>query len=143
MVNLPKLSIAAKLYAIFALLATATVALALVAVVNARRHADLNRDYESAFLGVQFVERLNGMIYAMRLEARGIFMSADNVSARRYASNLVQYNDRLGDVLTEWTWVLRPSEQAQFEASCSSVPRYGRWREEFDCRSFNDLCFLL
>ena len=50
MVNLPKLSIAAKLYAIFALLATATVALALVAVVNARRHADLNRDYESAFL---------------------------------------------------------------------------------------------
>jgi hypothetical protein len=29
------------------------------------------------------------------------------VSARRYASNLVQYNDRLGDVLTEWTWVLR------------------------------------
>jgi methyl-accepting chemotaxis protein len=124
MVNLPKLSIAAKLYAIFALLATATVALALVAIVNARRHADLNRDYESAFRGVQFVERLNGMIYAMRLEARGVFMSADNVSARRYASNLVQYNDRLGDVLTEWTWVLRPSERAQFEALSGRIKAY-------------------
>ena len=99
-------------------------ALALVAIVNARRHADLNRDYESAFRGVQFVERLNGMIYAMRLEARGVFMSADNVSARRYASNLVQYNDRLGDVLTEWTWVLRPSERAQFEALSGRIKAY-------------------
>ena len=41
MVNLPRLSIAAKLYAIFALLATATVVLAVVAVVSARRHAAL------------------------------------------------------------------------------------------------------
>jgi len=40
-VRLPSFSIAAKLYAIFALLATATVALALVAVLNARRHAAL------------------------------------------------------------------------------------------------------
>ena len=49
MVRFPKLSIAAKLYAIFALLATATVALALVAVVNARRHAALTEEYEAAF----------------------------------------------------------------------------------------------
>ena len=40
-VKLPQLSIAAKLYAIFALLATVTVALAAVAVVNARHHAAL------------------------------------------------------------------------------------------------------
>ena len=51
-------------------------------------------------------------------------MSADNVSARRYASNLVQYNDRLGDVLTEWTWVLRPSERAQFEALSGRIKAY-------------------
>ena len=91
MVKLPKFSIAAKLYAIFALLATVTVVLALVAVLNARRHADLNRDYESAFRGAQFVERVNGIIYAMRLEARGIFMSADDVSAKRYAASLIRY----------------------------------------------------
>ena len=39
MAHLPRLSIAAKLYAIFALIATVTVVLALVAVVSARRHA--------------------------------------------------------------------------------------------------------
>ena len=41
------LSIAAKLYAIFALLATATVGLALVAVVSARHHATLTDEFES------------------------------------------------------------------------------------------------
>jgi len=41
MPRFPRLSIASKLYAIFALLATATVVLALVAVVTARRHAAL------------------------------------------------------------------------------------------------------
>ena len=48
LVNLPKLSIAAKLYAIFALLATATVALSVVAVSNARHHAALTDEFESA-----------------------------------------------------------------------------------------------
>ena len=39
--KLPHLTIATKLYAIFALLATMTVGLAAVAVINAYRHAAL------------------------------------------------------------------------------------------------------
>jgi len=39
--TLPKLSIAAKLYAIFALMATTTIALSVVAVTAARHHAAL------------------------------------------------------------------------------------------------------
>src|SRR5712691_3798107 len=47
MVNLPRFSIATKLYAIFALLATVTVALAFVAVVNANRHVATAAEYEA------------------------------------------------------------------------------------------------
>jgi len=50
-VNLPKLSIAAKLYAIFALMATATIALSAVAVQSAQQHAALTGDFESANVG--------------------------------------------------------------------------------------------
>ena len=57
--KLPRLSIAAKLYAIFALLATVTVALAVVAIVNAHRHAALTDEFESAFVGAENVERIN------------------------------------------------------------------------------------
>ena len=44
--KLAKLSIAAKLYVIFALLATVTVALAAVAILNANRHVALTREFE-------------------------------------------------------------------------------------------------
>ena len=49
MVHLPKLSIAAKLYAIFALLATATVLLAAVSVYTSRLHSDLTDDFGVIF----------------------------------------------------------------------------------------------
>ena len=72
---MPKLSIAAKLYAIFALMATVTVALSVVAVLNARGHAALTDEFESANAGNRNVERINGLIYAVMMESRGIYLS--------------------------------------------------------------------
>ena len=81
LVNLPKLSIAARLYAIFALMAPTTVALSMVAVSAARHHAALTDEFESANAGSWNVERINGLIYAMVMESRGIYMSADMAEA--------------------------------------------------------------
>jgi methyl-accepting chemotaxis protein len=78
---LPRLSIATKLYAILALLAIATVALAAVAVVNAWHHNALTQEFEAASQGAKHVERLNGLVYAVAMESRGIYMSADAKAA--------------------------------------------------------------
>ena len=78
---MPKLSIAAKLYAIFALMATTTVALSVVAVTNARHHAALTDEFQSANAGSWNVERINGLIYAVMMESRGIYMSSDRNTA--------------------------------------------------------------
>ena len=59
---LPRLSTATKLYAIFALLAIATVALAAVAVINARHHDVLTQEFEAASHGAKHIERLNGLL---------------------------------------------------------------------------------
>ncbi|MGC1623099.1 MAG: HAMP domain-containing protein [Pseudolabrys sp.] len=66
--KLPTLSIAARLYAIFALMAATTVALSVYAVSNARFHAALTEEFESANAGSWNVER-------------GIYMSADVADA--------------------------------------------------------------
>jgi hypothetical protein len=57
-VNLPKLSVAARLYAIFA----TTIALSVVAVTGARHHVALTDEFESANAGTWNVERVNGLI---------------------------------------------------------------------------------
>ncbi|MGB8140120.1 MAG: hypothetical protein WCF52_06500, partial [Pseudolabrys sp.] len=49
--KLPTLSVAARLYAIFALMAATTVALSVYAVSNARFHAALTEEFESANAG--------------------------------------------------------------------------------------------
>jgi methyl-accepting chemotaxis protein len=74
MPKLPRLSIAAKLYTIFALLATATMALAFLAAVNSRQNTALTADFKQAFLGAQDVERVNGLVYAVVMESRGVYM---------------------------------------------------------------------
>jgi methyl-accepting chemotaxis protein len=63
MTGLPKLSIAAKLYAIFGMLATVTAALAGVTAINAGRHAALTAEFAAASHGAQNAERISGLIY--------------------------------------------------------------------------------
>ena len=48
---MPRLSIAAKLYIIFSLLAVATIALAGIAVINARHQADMTGAYQTSLSG--------------------------------------------------------------------------------------------
>jgi methyl-accepting chemotaxis protein len=135
MVNLRKLSIAAKLYAIFALLATATVVVASVAVINARRHVAMTTEYEAAFRGTQNVERLNGLIYAVRLETRGILMSSDPIAAKSFASDVIRYNDRISDVVTEWRWDVRPEDLSQFEAMADRIKRFQEFTRDLASRA--------
>jgi methyl-accepting chemotaxis protein len=127
---LPRLSIATKLYAIFALLAIATVALAAVAVVNARHHDALTQEFEAASQGATHVERLNGLIYAVAMESRGVYMSADMDAAGPFLTGLIRVNDRIGDVITEWQWAVLPSDTAQFEAFAERVKQFQEFRRE-------------
>ena len=102
MAMLPKLSIAAKLYIIFTLLAAASIALAGIAVINARHQAEMTGAYQTSLSGTQNVERMNGLIYAVVMESRGIYMSPDTMTAKRYGDLLLKFNDRIAKVIEEW-----------------------------------------
>ena len=112
--KLPHFSIATKLYAIFALLATVTVALAVVAAVNARHHQVLADEFDAAQAGAQNVERANGLIYAVMMEARGIFLARDVASAKPLAEGLLSLTDRIGGVVAEWQTRMRADDASQF-----------------------------
>jgi methyl-accepting chemotaxis protein len=93
-VKLPQFSIATKLYAIFALLATMTVGLAAVAAFDSYQHAALTEELQSAYEGTTNVERINALIYAVVMESRGIYMSPDVATAKVYGDGLLVFNDR-------------------------------------------------
>jgi methyl-accepting chemotaxis protein len=122
--KLPQLSIATKLYAIFALLATVTVGLAAVALINARHHVALTGEFEAVLAGAQNVDRANGLIYAVMMEARGIYLSSDPQAAKPFAERLLSFNDRIGAVVATWQTQLRADDSAQFSDFAGRVSEF-------------------
>jgi methyl-accepting chemotaxis protein len=128
--KLPSLSIAAKLYTIFTLLATATVGLSLLAVLNARQNTALTNEFEQAFLGAQNVERVNGLVYAVVMESRGIYMSPDIPTAKRYGVLLLQFNDRIAKVVQDWRRSVGGADAAQFAEFEKRIQQFMEFRKE-------------
>jgi methyl-accepting chemotaxis protein len=128
--KLPSLSIAAKLYTIFALLATATAALAGIAVVNARHHAAMTSDYETSLAGTQNVERVDGLVYAVVMESRGIYMSSDIPTAKKYGDGLLKFNGRIEKVVQDWRKNVRADDATQFEEFSKRVAQFVEFRKE-------------
>jgi len=124
------LSIAAKLYVIFALLATVTAALAAAAIVNANRHVALNKAFESSFIGAENVERINALIYATVMESRGIYMSPDIETAKKFAAGLTRFNDQIGDVVAGWQKSILPEDAEVFAEFSSRVKDFEKFRRE-------------
>jgi methyl-accepting chemotaxis protein len=113
-VTLPKLSIAAKLYAIFALMATTTLGLSVVAVANARQHAALTAAFESADAGSRAMERIGGLLFAVMLETRGIAMAQGPSAVDEHAQAMLKANDRIGGAVNEWQLSVGTSDAADF-----------------------------
>jgi methyl-accepting chemotaxis protein len=126
----PKLSIAAKLYAIFALLVIAIAALASVAVVNSRRQAELTHEFQTAFAGTLNVDRVDGLIYAVVMESRGVYMSPDIATAKKYGAGLLKFVDRIGEVVAEWRRHVTGDELAKFEEFAKRIAQFQEFRRE-------------
>jgi methyl-accepting chemotaxis protein len=128
--NLAKLSIAAKLYVIFALLATVMVTLAAVAIFNAERHVARTNEFESAFVGAENVEHIESLIYAVVMESRGIYMSSDADTVKKYADGLTRFNEQIGSVVEEWQKSVLPEDAAVFAEFAARVHKFQDFRRE-------------
>jgi methyl-accepting chemotaxis protein len=129
-VKLPRLSIATKLYVIFALLATVTAGLAAVAVVNGHRHAALTNELETTFRGGQNVEQISGLIYAVLMESRGIYLSTDLETAKDHAAALAKFNNRIGDLMSVWQRNLRGDDADRFRELSGRIRIFRDFRTE-------------
>jgi len=128
--TLPKLSVAAKLYAIFALMATATIALSAVAVHAARHHQDLTDEFESANAGTLNVEKVNGLIYAVVMESRGVYMSTDIPTSKVYADGILKFNNQIAKVVDGWKKSVRGDDAELFEQFTGRIAQFIEFRKE-------------
>jgi len=111
-------------------MATTTIALSVVAVSNARHHAALTDEFESANAGTWNVERVNGLIYAVVMESRGVYMSSDLVTSKIYADGIIKFNKQIAKVVDDWKKSVRGDDAELFGQFSKRIATFIEFRNE-------------
>ena len=123
-------SLKARLYAIIAFLAllpVCGVAIGLVALHNSTQD---NAALDRAARGTIYLERINGLVYAVVMESRGIYMSADWNAAEKFARNLIPELGELQEVARAWKAEAIGSQQSNVEELGRRIDEFVRFRTE-------------
>ncbi len=76
------------------------------------------------------LERVNGLVYAIVMESRGIYMSADWTAAEPFAKNLSRQLGELQDVARAWKSDAIASQQSNIEDLAERIDQFVRFRTE-------------
>ena len=111
-------------------MATTTIALSVVAVTAARHHAALTDEFESANAGTWNVERVNGLIYAVVMESRGVYMSDDIKTSKIYADGILKFNKQIAKVVVDWKKSVRGDDAELFVQFSKRIAQFIDFRRE-------------
>jgi len=127
---LSRLSLAARLYSIFALFAALTAAIAVLSDYNSRRGADLTAAIERANSAALNVERVNSLVYAVVMESRGVYMSTDPAVVKKFGDGLLKFNGQILDVVRKWEGIVQADDAAQFATFKKRIEQFVDFRKE-------------
>ena len=125
-----RLSLAARLYAIFALFAVLTAAITVLSDYNSRHSAELIESIERANLAALTVERVNSLVYAVVMESRGVYMSADSATVKKFGEGLLKFNDHILDVVKKWEGIVQADDAEQFATFKKRIEQFVEFRKE-------------
>src|ERR1700712_2183019 len=125
-----RLSLAAKLYAIFALFAVLTAAITALSDYNSRQNAALTEAVATASRAALNVERGNSLVYAVVMESRGVYMSTEPAVVKKYGEGLLKFNDRILDVVKNWQALVQADDAEQFATFKKRIEQFIDFRKE-------------
>ncbi|MFH1342601.1 MAG: PAS-domain containing protein [Pseudomonadota bacterium] len=124
------LGIGEKLNAMVTLLVLLTAFLLTMSVQAVRLQSAFREDLAAASMAAINIERVNGLIYAIVMESRGIYMSTERVKVKRYGDELLKRNRELADVVSNWEKELRSDDVEQFLGFKQRIAQFIEFRKE-------------
>lgn len=125
-----RFTLAARLYAIFALFALLTATIAMLSDYNSRRGAELAGAIETANAAALNVERVNSLVYAVVMESRGVYMSTEPAVVKKYGEGLLKFNVQILDVVKRWETIVKADDAAQFSTFKKRIEQFVDFRKE-------------
>jgi methyl-accepting chemotaxis protein len=125
-----KLSLAAKLYSIFALFAVLVAAITALSGYNTRQNTALTEAVATASHAALNVERVNSLVYAVVMESRGVYMSTDPAVVKKYGDGLLNFNDSILGVVRNWQALVQADDAEQFATFKKRIEQFVDFRKE-------------
>jgi methyl-accepting chemotaxis protein len=125
-----RLSLAVKLYSVFALFALLTAAITALSDYNTRRNAELTQMVETASRAALNVERVNSLVYAVVMESRGVYMSTAAADVKAYGDGLLKFNDQILAVVRDWESIVQADDAEQFAVFKKRIGQFVDFRKE-------------
>ena len=125
-----RLSLAAKLYSVFALFAVLIAAITALSDYNTRRQLELTEAVETASRAALNVERVNSLVYAVVMESRGVYMSTEAAVVKKYGDGLLKFNDQILAVVKDWESIIQADDAQQFAVFKKRIEQFVDFRKE-------------
>jgi len=124
------LSLATKLYSIFALFAVLVAAITALSDYNTRQNAALTEAVSTASRAALNVERVNSLVYAVVMESRGVYLSSDAATVKKYGDGLLKFNDSILGVVKNWETLVQADDAEQFATFKKRIEQFIDFRKE-------------
>jgi methyl-accepting chemotaxis protein len=80
--------------------------------------------------GQTYLERINGLVYAIVMDSRGIYMSTDWPTAESYGNGIVKSADELRSVTRLWEGTVEPEHRPEYADTRTTVDEFINFRTE-------------
>src|SRR5579859_4145032 len=124
------LSLAEKSYGIVGLLVIVTGFMLATSVQSVRLQISYRHLQAAAASAAINIGRVDGLIYAIVMESRGIYMSSDRTTIKRYGDELLKRNRELAAVMASWQAPAGAADAEQFAAFRKRIEQFMDFREE-------------
>ena len=85
---------------------------------------------ETASRAALNVQHVNSLVYAVVMESRGVYMSADTTTAKKFGDGLLKFNAQILDVVKSWQSIVQADDAEQFAAFKKRIEQFVEFRKE-------------
>ena len=125
-----QLRIAGKLYLAVSILVVAVLVVGAMGLSTLRSYKTVVDEMGDVSRSAVLGERVNGLILAVVMDSRGIYMAQSQADSEKYAPPLLKNLDKLRTVLKEWRDQLPPDKRARFVEAEKATEDFIRFRAE-------------
>jgi methyl-accepting chemotaxis protein len=124
------LRIGPKIYIVVGLLAAAVIVVGGIGIDAMRTYNRKVDEIQAASQRAVAGERVNGLINAVVMDSRGIYMARDAKEAEKFGKPLLASLQRIDERMAEWVRLMPPERRHEMEAALASVKEFKEFRTE-------------